>query len=159
MAQGTNINGVIQEIALGNGPITKAEYDKFWKELGMTKPEEKQVVIAAMRKNLMMSQEYQKEIWKCAEQAWLSRAVPKCPAAKAKFDLMKAEMQKVNQEEALKTIQENSDNLLKSAAAHTSVKGSKTSPSLPLNLETIQATEKSMDRMLSRFEQVLRVQY
>lgn len=161
-AQGFDQNGVntvIQEIASGTGPITKAEYEKFWSQIGITNRADKEKVITMMRKNFLMTQEYQQEIWKCAEEAWMKQKIPNCEKAKSKFEIMRAEMKKLNQEKMLKPIEDVSTNLLQAASKHEVVKNSSGGAPMPLTLEMIQATRKNMESMLKRFEQVLRVTY
>lgn len=149
---------VIQEIASGSGPITKVEYDKFWQQMGITSREAKEVVIDNMRQNFLMTQEYQKEIWSCAEQAWISRVVPKCERAAAKISGLKMVMKQNGQEGALSPIEQNSKNLLEAAAKRQPMKGA-SGVEVPLSLESIRAGKLATDTMLSRFERVLRVQF
>lgn len=153
------IVAIIQQIATGQGKITKAEYDNFWQQLGITTRAEKSIVIKDMRSNFLLMQNYQKEIWKCAEQSWKVRKVAKCPAADARLAQVKVEMKKINQEHVLKDIEKNSNNLLQSAAKRESVRNTNNNVDFSLSLETIKATEERMERMLKRFETVLREEY
>lgn len=149
---------MISQIAVGKGKVTKAEYDGFWQSIGITEIEQKKSVIDMMRRNFIMMQSYQSEVWKCAEQAWISQTMPQCNAAKLKIKEIKVEMEKVGQGEVIKKIEANTNNLLTSASKRQVTQGPE-GTGVPLTLENIRTTRKNMDDMLARFEQVLRVKY
>lgn len=154
-AQDAGIGGVIQGIVMGSGPVTKAEYDKFWAQTGMTAPEDKARMIELLKKQFVFTQEYQREVWSCAEQAWNSRNIPTCEKATNKLALLKTEMQRIDNVDAVKPMEEYTTNLLSAAAKHEPMKNQNGGPAIPLSLEMIQSTKVNLDKMLSRFGQVL----
>ena len=157
--QGANIGVLIAEVTLGNGPVTKREYDKFWTGIGANNPEDKQRIIMLLRVNFMAMQDYQREVWKCAEKAWNSRVVPKCEQSKVKLAQMKAAIQKSSPVSVLEVMEKNSTNLLEAAAKRGVFKSVNVAEGEQLSLELIQETKRNIDSMLSRFQQVLRINY
>jgi hypothetical protein len=153
------LNLVVQEISTGTGPVSKTEYDKFWQQLGVTKSDEKAQMIDVMKKRFVLAQEYQREVWICAEQAWNSRVVPRCEKAQTKLNLLKTEMQKSDSVSALSPLEDYSINLLGAAAKHTSIQNPNGSGEVPVTLEMIKSTREGLDKMLVRFSQVLRANY
>lgn len=160
--QGTEqlaLNSVIQEIVTGSGPITKVQYDKFWQQLGVTKPDQRAQMIEMMKSRFVLAQEYQREIWACAEQAWNSRAIPQCIGAQNKLNLLREEMKKTESESMLKPMTDYSDNLIKAAATRGAIQNPNGGGQIPVTLEMIQSTKKGLDNMLSRFAQVLKINF
>jgi hypothetical protein len=153
------LNSVMQEIVTGSGPITKAQYDKFWEQLGVTKADQKAQTIELMKRRFLLAQEYQREIWVCAEQAWNLRAVPQCVGLQNKLNLLRQEMGKNESELTLKPMTDYSDNLIKAAATRGSIQSPNGAGQVPVTLEMIQSTKKGLDQMLNRFAQVLKINY
>lgn len=153
------INSVVQEIVTGSGPITKAQYDKFWGQLGVTKADQRAQMIDAMKQRFVLAQEYQREVWGCAEQAWNSRAIPQCVGAQNKLNLLREEMKKTESESMLKPMADYSDNLIKAAATRGTIQSPSGSGQVSVTLEMIQSTKKGLDQMLNRFAQVLKINF
>jgi len=153
------LNSVVQEIVTGTAPITKAQYDKFWEQLGATKADQRAQTIEVMKQRFVLAQEYQREIWACAEQAWNSRAIPQCVGAQNKLNLLREEMKKTDSESMLKPMTDYSDNLIKAAATRGAIQGPNGVGQAPVTLEMIQSTKKGLDQMLNRFAQVLKINY
>ena len=153
------LNSLVQEIATGTGPVTKAQYDKFWQQLGVTKSESKAQMIDVMKTRFVLAQEYQREVWNCAEQAWNSRSIPICPSAQNKLSALRAEMKKTESESMLNPMSDYSDNLLKAAANHGSIQNPNGEGQVQVTLEMIRSTRTGLDQMLNRFSQVLKVNY
>ncbi len=161
-AQGVDqlaLNSVVQQIATGSGPVTKAEYDKFWQQLGVNRSEDKAQMISVMKQRFVLAQEYQREVWICAEQAWNSRSAPRCEKAQSKLELLKADLQKSDSVGALSPLEDYSNNLLIAAAKHGSIQNPNGAGEVAVSLEMIKSTREGLDRMLVRFSQVLRPNY
>jgi hypothetical protein len=152
-------SAAIQKIVMGSGPITKEEYDGFWNGLGATQEKDKERIISTMKESFFTIQKYQQEVWECAEKSWVDGKVEKCAKAKAtlaKIKRVKSEQQTV----MIKNLEKNMDNLLKASAARGEYSLEENpSVKMVLTLELIRATKASIDKMLKRFEQVLRVKY
>lgn len=155
----TALNSVIQQIVMGSGPVSRSEYDKFWQQFGITKAEDKAQLIDAMKQRFVLAQEYQREIWLCAEQAWNSRSVPPCIKAQNKLSLLRTEMKKSDSESMLSPMSDYSDKLLNAAANRTSIQNSNGTGEVPVTLEMIKSTRDGLDKMLVRLGQVLRPNY
>jgi hypothetical protein len=153
------INSVVQEIVVGSGPVTKAEYDKFWGQFGATTAADRGQFINLMKQKFILAQEYQREVWICAEQAWNSRAVPACLGAKNKLALLTAEMKKNDAESALTPMSDYSTKLLAASAARGSIQNPNGGGEVALSLEMIKSTREGLDKMLARLGQVLRPNY
>jgi hypothetical protein len=155
---GANPAIIIQQIASGTGPITRAEYDQFWKTLGITSRSDKERTINALRSGFILTQEYQKEVWTCVEKAWISRTASKCEKAQKKLDLMKATMND-EQKDALRKMDENSQRMIQTAAKREDFKITPEAAALQLNVDNIKSIRESLEKMLKRIEQVLRADY
>lgn len=153
------LNSVVQEIVTGTGPVTKAQYDKFWAQLGATQPDQRAQMIDVMKSRFVFAQEYQREVWNCAEKAWNSKSVPQCPGAQNKLASLRAEMEKTKSESMLNPMIEYSDNLLKAAATRGSIKNPNGQGEVQVTLEMIKSTRSGLDQMLNRFSQILKTNY
>ncbi|MBU6140476.1 MAG: hypothetical protein KGP29_02825 [Proteobacteria bacterium] len=153
------LNSVVQQIATGSGPVTKAEYDKFWQQLGVNRSEDKAKMIGVMKQRFVLAQEYQREVWICAEQAWNSHVVPRCENAQSKLGSLKADLEKTDSSGALSPLEDYSNNLLEAAAKRGSIQNPNGAGQVNVSLEMIKSTREGLDKMLVRFSQVLRPNY
>ncbi len=151
------LNSVVQEIVTGSGPVTKQEYDKFWAQFGANTTEDRSRLIGLMKQRFMLTQEYQREVWICAEKAWNLRSVPGCEKAQNKLNLLKNEMK--DNQAAVSPLEDYSANLLKAAASHGSIQNPNGNGDVPVSLEMIKTTRSGLDKMLSRLSQVMRPNY
>jgi len=149
---------MIQKIVMGKGPVTKEEYDGFWNGFGIKNESEKKRIIDAMRDNFVTMQQYQQEVWSCAETAWVSRQVPQCKNAKNLIAKIKNKQSK-SQGKMIQAMEKNTDNLLRASANRTEFKPEGALVGLPLTIENIRSTKININAILQRFEQVLRVRY
>lgn len=153
-----NPTAVIQQIALGNGPVTKEEYDKFWQTVGVTSKADRQKMIQSMRAGFLLAQEYQKEVWTCIEKSWTTRIAAKCEKADQKLAVMKAAMNN-EQVDVVKKMDETSRRMMQAAAKHEDFKISDSATPLKLDLQNIRLIKQNLERMLDRLNQVLRAEY
>jgi len=154
----TNVATVIQQIATGKGEVTKAEYERFWQSIGVTSRAEKAKMVESMRSGFLLTQEYQKEVWVCVERAWNTRSAVKCEKAQKKMEAMKKEMNK-DQISVVENLNQNSQRMIQAAAKHEDFQIASGATPIKLNVENIRAIRESLERMLKRLEQVLRVDY
>lgn len=139
-------------------PVTKAQYDEFWKQTGVKSRSEKEQVIAFMKDNLLSMQDYQRETWRCAEDSWKAGKIMQCSNMKKKLDLLQISFKKIGQESSLTQVKEASDAILKAAATH----GQLTFPNVPkaqMSLEMIQKTKANLDKVFDKFSTILRMDY
>ena len=153
------LNSVVQQIVTGSGPVSREEYNKFWQQFGLTKAEDKAQLIDVMKQRFVLAQEYQREVWLCAEQAWNSRAIPRCERVENKLNLLRAEIKKRDSEFALTPMTDYSDKLLNAAAKRTSIQNPNGDGEVQVTLEMIKSTRDGLDKMLVRLSQVLRPNY
>ena len=59
----------LQELMLKQGEITREDYNNFWSKVNANSFQEKQRLISLIRKNFILIQEYNREMWNCAESA------------------------------------------------------------------------------------------
>lgn len=142
----------------GTGKISKEQYDAFWDKVGVKSRSEKEQVIGFMRDNFLLIQDYQIQVWKCAEQAWTARKVPTCNKMRTKLGQVQANFKKVGQEDSLTRLTRSSDSVINAAATHGKFTMSNGHEG-QMSLELIQSTGASLDALFSRFEQVLKVEY
>lgn len=158
--EGIDVNGlnsVVQEIVTGSGPVTKQEYDKFWSQFGASTTEDRSRLIGLMKQRFMLTQEYQREVWICAEKAWNLGSVPSCEKAQNKLNLLKNEMK--DNQSAVSPLEDYSTKLLKAAASRGSIQNPNGNGEVPVNLEMIKSTRSGLDKMLNRLSQVMRPNY
>lgn len=152
----TALNSVVQGIVTGSGPVTKSEYDQFWAQFGANSAADRQQFIDIMKARFVLIQEYQKEVWSCAEQAWNSHVVPRCERANNKITLLTAEMKKNNSEGVITPMTDYSNKLLNAAANRGSIENPNGGGEVKVTLEMIRSTCDGLDKMLVRLGQVLR---
>lgn len=148
----------MRKIATGHGKITKAEYDAFWGDLGLTTTAQKSQVIGVMRQNFLAVQDYQKELWKCAKQAWITQKVPACERAQAKLVTIRKNMKDSGQSPMLQSMETQGEEVLNAAAKRSTIKAGN-GFDLQLSLEVIEDTSRTVEQVFSRFDQVLSVEY
>ncbi len=153
-----SINSVVQEIVMGEGPVTKAEYEKFWQPFGANNAQQRAQFINIMRQRFVLTQEYQREVWLCAEKAWNLKAVPPCTKAQNKLSVLKNEVG-ADYASAISPLEDYSTNLLKAAAAHKAIQNPNGQGQVEVNLAMIKSTREGLDRMLSRLSQVMRPEF
>lgn len=151
-------NAAMNDLNIENTKVTKAQYDDFWKKAGVKNRQEKEQVILLMKSNFLSIQDYQREVWKCAEQAWNSKKNSKCQGAEAKLKLLQEGFKKNNQGDAMTKFKESSDEIIKAAANHgkyTPADGKEAQ----MSLELTKTTRSNLDKIFSKFEQILKVDY
>lgn len=153
------ISRALSGIMTGSGKITKEQYNIFWSEVGVEgNKQEKRKVIASIQSDFLAIQSYQREIWKCAEKNWVSKKNIPCASADSKISKIRANLKKLNQEAALKPVEDSSYNILSAAAKRSSTFKAGTAD-LPFSLEFIKRTREKMDGVFSRIDQLFKEEY
>lgn len=153
------LQGILQEIMLKTGKVSRADYEKFWGRAGVTSSVDKERVIASTKKSFVLMQEYTKEIWICAEKAWLSSKKLPCTKANEIIDRMKKLSGIPEQQELYKLIEKTYDEILNAAANKTPLKTPQNSTSTNLSLESIKIYRKSIEESLEKINKILSVDF
>ncbi len=149
---------LIQQIASGSGPITRSDYDRFWQALGINSRSDKERMTNSLRASFLLTQEYQKEVWVCVENAWLSRVAVRCEKAQKKLDLMKATMND-EQKNIIKKLDDNFRRMIESASKREDFKITEDAAPLKLSVENIKVIRENLEKMLQRIDRILRAEY
>lgn len=145
----------MQKIIMGSGKVSQKEYDEFWQYLEVKNSKEKREIVNSMRKTFLPMQEYQKESWACAAQAWNKRKKVPCPKA----DAVAAAYKKSNGFDFAAEMVAMSSSLIEGAAKRKSVVLMQDVPALPLTKESIAESEKFFANSVDRLSQVLKPSY
>ena len=73
-----NISQELSNIMLSKEKITKKDYNNFWSKTGVKSKEEKINFIYSMKSSFVVIQEYNREVWDCAEKSWISNKEIEC---------------------------------------------------------------------------------
>ena len=157
--QNSGIQGALQEIMLKQTKITRKDYDNFWQKVGINSPQEKEMAIASIKKNFITMQEYNREIWNCAEQAWYKSQVIKCSKADAIMNKFKEDNAMKDQGDLIKLIESSYQNIITAAATKQELTGKDGTKMGKLDLATIQASRKTVDDSLKKFDRILAVNF
>lgn len=153
------LQAILQEIIFKNGSVTRADYEKFWSKAGVSSATDKERVIASTKKSFVLMQEYTKEIWICAEKAWLSSKKLPCTKANEIIDRMKKISGMQEQQELYRLIEKTYDEILYAAANKTPLKSPQNNTSSNLSLESIRIYRKSIEDSLEKINKVLSVEF
>lgn len=149
------MQNALQELMLKQGNVTRQDYDNFWNKLGINSRQEKEMTINSIKKNFLLIQEYNREMWSCAQTAWYTSKIPDCPKAQERLTTLKKNSKMKEQAELFKIIEENFDNILKASANKTEIKGKNGANYGKISLEIIISSKDNIDKILNRFNQVL----
>ena len=153
-----NFSSAIFEITQKKGSVTKSEYDKFWKSLGIIDQKQKLIAIGLIRNNFVLTQTYNKYMWECAEEAWSTNIVPDCRKAKDALNSLKINLGKDSQD-LLKPFEINFKNLLEASAKKKPFKMYGSEAYSNISLEGIRVAKSQIETTLQRLDQVLKADY
>jgi len=154
-SEALNMQKAMQELMMKQSEITREDYNNFWSKLGANSPQEKTRVIASIKKNFILIQEFNREMWNCAESAWYSSKLNLCPKAQEKLSALKQNAKMKEQFDLFNILEENLNNIIKSAANKTDIKGKDGTNFGKLSIESIRVSRDNIDKMLNRFDRVL----
>ncbi len=149
------MQNALQELLMKQGEITRQDYDNFWNKIGINSRQEKERAIASIKKNFVLIQEYNREMWNCAETAWYSSKVPPCPKAQEKLSLLKKDAKMTEQFELFKIIEENFTNIIYASANKGDIKGKDGVNFGKISLEIIKTSRDNIEKILNRFNKIL----
>jgi hypothetical protein len=107
----------------------------------------------------MLIQEYTREIWVCAEKAWISSKKVPCTKASQIIENLKKASPMPEQHELYRLIEKNYADILESAANKTPLQTPNTTTTTTLTLESIRTYRKSIEESLEKMNKVLSVEY
>lgn len=143
----------------GEQKLTKSEYDTFWKMMPPISAAEKSRFIEFIKPDLVDGLEYQRNLWICAKEAWITKRTPNCESAFKVFDRMlkKTKSQGLSVAPMMDSL-ENSKRLLSASASRSVLKGYD-GKEVSLSLDLISSTINTMDVKFSRVRDGLRESY
>ncbi len=153
------IQKVVHEILIKNGEITREDYNNFWNKVGANSPNEKEQYITSFKKNFLVIQEYNREMWNCAEKNWLASKTLPCPKAKEKIENMKKNMVMKEQLAMFSTIEEGFNSILKASANKTDIVSKDGINIGKISLETIRKSRDDSDKFLKKFNRILTMNF
>lgn len=157
--QALAMQNALQEVMLKQGNLTKKDYDDFWNKVGATTPQEKNKAIGSIKKSFLAIQEYNREMWICAEKAWMSSKIEPCAKAEEKIQLLKKDAKMKEQLQLIAIVEENFQKIIKSSANKTDMISKDGTNMGKLTLESIRFSRDNTQKTLDRFNQLLAVEF
>jgi hypothetical protein len=154
-----SMQNALQELMLKQDEITREDYNNFWSKVNANSPQEKARAIASIKKNFVLIQEYNREMWNCAETSWYSSKIDPCPKAQEKLASLKKDSKMKEQNDLFNIIEENLNNIIKSAANKTDIKGKDGTSFGKISIESIKSSRDNINKMLNRFDRVLVIEF
>lgn len=148
----------IKVLISATGPVTQAQYDAFWQTINPPSKQDKITAIDFLNRNFTYFSGFQREYWACTEEAWQKQLAIPCPKAQTYFDKI-VTAYPASQRERFAQTRDNSERLLKAAAARAERVDLPDGRSLALSLQTIQMVRSNMDNAVSRIQAVLRPEF
>lgn len=140
----------------GDKKLTKNEYEYFWKMLPPMSNSEKDKLIAFLKPEIADGLEYQKNLWVCVRDAWITQRTPECKSAFKIFEKMVSRSKSLGRStEPMMDSLENSKRLLTAAASRNSMK-SYNGQEVYLSLDVINQTISKLDIKFSRVKDALK---
>jgi hypothetical protein len=149
----------MQIVIMGKGKVSKREYDEFWQYVGATTKEEKASNILAMRRSFLPMQEYQKEIWTCAEIIYKKRKKIACPKAKAVLNAYKKSSNLGDKNPYVQELEKMSDKILNAAFTREKISFIKEQEPIALDAKAIKESKDAFTSGIARLKQVLVLEY
>ena len=148
----------IKKIVIGTGPVTKQEYNQFWKDLGVTNQSQKRKIIDKIKGSFFSMQQFQNAMWLCAEKSWIKEKVQNCTSAKRILTQIRSR-KSAKQAQLASQMQASMEGLTSAAAKREKYQIPGTNDSIQLSLEGIKSNRHAIQNVLNRFSQVLRLRY
>ena len=149
----------IQIIMMGKGKISKREYNEFWRHLEVKNKEEKAATILSMRQSFLPMQEYQKEIWTCAEIAYKKRKNVSCNKSLEVINAYKKSSKLGNQNPYVKELEKMGEKILNAAAKREKLYLVNNEDGFNLDEKSIKESKEAFTSGVDRLKQVLVLEY
>jgi hypothetical protein len=148
----------LMKIATSDKPITKNDYDDFWNSTGIKSRDQKISLIAKLKDNYGIIQQYNNILWQCSERSWIDAKIIDCQKINSNYQNIRNQLFKLLGDEEFKKIDDNFNNII-NISAKRGGKISNTSSDQPITLDKIQYAKKLSQLMLERVEKILQIDY
>jgi hypothetical protein len=157
-----NISREFTKIILSPEKITKNDYNNFWKQTGITSQQEKINFIVSMKNSFMAVQEYNRDVWDCAEKSWIANKEIDCPKLKKSANNLKNIFNNSAEIDKFKEMEKNFTELIKVSSrrgdnSDTSTNGSKVFKQI--TLADIKKTKEDTKKILERTDIILQPEF
>ena len=157
-----NISREFTKIILSPEKITKKDYNNFWKQTGISSREEKMNLIVAMKNSFVAVQEYNKDVWDCAEKSWIANKEIDCAKLKKSTNTLKNIFYNSPEIDKFKEMEKNFTELIK-VSSKRGENIDKSSNSLKIykqiTLADIQKTKEDTKKILDRADVILQPEF
>jgi hypothetical protein len=153
-----NIADKLVKIATSEKSISKSDYDDFWNATGIKSREEKINLIAILKANYFLIQQYNNILWECAEKSWIDNKIVNCQTINANYLKIRNDIFKLLGDEEFKKIDDNFNNIIKisSKRGGSMMNGQ---AEQPITLEKVQFAKRASQNMLQRVDKILQVDF
>mgnify|MGYP006289966541 CR=1 FL=1 len=153
-----NIANKLIKIVSSDSPITRKDYNDFWKSTGIKSQAEKLNLISIMRANYFTIQQYNTILWECAEKSWADNKIYDCQKINKNYLKIRNQVYQLLGDEEFKKIDNNFNNVIKISAK----RGGSMSPDLeeePITLEKVQYAKRASQLMLQKIDIIMQPEF
>ena len=156
-----NVSQELSNIMLSKEKITKKDYNNFWSKTGVKSREEKINFIFSTKNSFLLIQEYNREVWECAEKSWIVNKEIECKNLKKSIENIKKILVDPTDIEKFKTMENGFNEMIKvSARRNKNIElGNGAKISQEITLESIQEIKKKTNLMLERINIILQPEF
>ena len=156
-----NISKEFTKIILSPEKITKNDYNNFWKQTGIKSREEKMNLIVTMKNSFVAVQEYNKDVWDCAEKSWIANKEIDCAKLKKSTNTLKNIFYNSPEIDKFKEMEKNFTELIK-VSSRRGIDNDKNNSSKnfkQITLADIQKTKEDTKKILERADVILQPEF
>jgi len=153
-----NVADKLIKIATSSSPITKKDYDDFWKSTGIKSKEEKINLISIMRANYLVIQQYNSILWECAEKSWIDNKIYDCQKINKKYLKIRNDLYKLLGDQEFKKVDDNFNKVIKISANREGSLSSNSSGD-SITLEKLQYAKNTSKLVLQRVDLIMQVEF
>ena len=156
-----NISREFTKIILSPEKITKNDYNNFWKQTGIKSREEKMNLIVTMKNSFVAVQEYNKDVWDCAEKSWIANKEIDCAKLKKSTNTLKNIFYNSQEIDKFKEMEKNFIELIKVSSRRgiDSDKNNSSKNFKQITLVDIQKTKEDTKKILERADIILQPEF
>ena len=156
-----NISREFTKIILSPEKITKNDYNNFWKQTGIKSREEKMNLIITMKNSFVAVQEYNKDVWDCAEKSWIANKEIDCAKLKKSANNLKNIFYNSPEIDKFKEMEKKFTELIKVSSRRgiDSDKDNSSKNFKQITLTDIQKTKEDTKKILERADIILQPEF
>jgi len=156
-----NVSQELSNIMLSKEKITKKDYNNFWSKTGVKSREEKANFILSIRSSFLLIQEYNREVWECAEKSWIANKEIECKNLKKSIEKINKILVDSADIEKFKKMENGFNEMIKGSARRSNniELGNGSKISQEITLESIQEIKKKTNLMLDRINIILQPEF